>query len=581
MQATEPKLKSLTVKNFKRFSSLTLPLDSDCLVIMGPNGSGKTQLLYALLLFLRAHNTYLPDSSCQYKKLKLEDGTVRYLELMGEAHRLLHPSFASDQTTFGHFIHALSKGNTAELIGTFDDFSEITSILKANGIFYLCPTPKLPDQIIKAKIQFAYMGTDFHFIAAADEKMPTDPMTSNFAHIRNCYVRLSNEARTEMLLLLQEFFPSIADVRGKIVREDTPSLKIIERVGDNEIELDPEAMGSAFQKVFAALTLFFSLLRERFLSDDTLSDKPEPVSERFFLIEEPESLLYPSLVFQFFLRLRQLCQVNGVKLISVSNSSAVWHQATTRITLSNVSTQIIQSPSQQELEEVFGFPFPLDAGKPILIVEGKHDDKFIPNMIRWSQSITLLRQGTLKTNQSSLTDFFQKRDSRFLFLRDRDFAPRGADLDTNNTIFWALPCIESFFILEHFLRESEASEQRKQNVIKQTKDFLRTTGPLHFFAGYRDYLNKNKNMIADASFYFNAVAELDKPDPDFEIVVFAIHGHTFVNTVMQTDTPELIRRKRLSDFHPRVEGLIKPTLTSLEERFNRILSENPTFILID
>jgi hypothetical protein len=52
-------LQSLQIKNFKRFPDLTINLgvlDSP-LLICGENGSGKTQVLWALLLFFRACNS--------------------------------------------------------------------------------------------------------------------------------------------------------------------------------------------------------------------------------------------------------------------------------------------------------------------------------------------------------------------------------------------------------------------------------------------------------------------------------------------------------------------------------------------
>ncbi len=45
----------LVIENFKRFAYLKIDFakSKDHLVIYGPNGSGKTQLLWALMLFFR------------------------------------------------------------------------------------------------------------------------------------------------------------------------------------------------------------------------------------------------------------------------------------------------------------------------------------------------------------------------------------------------------------------------------------------------------------------------------------------------------------------------------------------------
>ena len=54
---------SLRIENFKRFKSIEVPLEEFPLVIFGPNGSGKTQLLWSLTLFFRAFNLGYKNST--------------------------------------------------------------------------------------------------------------------------------------------------------------------------------------------------------------------------------------------------------------------------------------------------------------------------------------------------------------------------------------------------------------------------------------------------------------------------------------------------------------------------------------
>lgn len=61
------------------------------------------------------------------------------------------------------------------------------------------------------------------------------------------------------------------------------------------------------------------LLRPRKLENDT----EESFQERFFLMEEPEARLHPSLVVPLFSLLRGLCEENDVKFVVISNPSDV------------------------------------------------------------------------------------------------------------------------------------------------------------------------------------------------------------------------------------------------------------------
>jgi predicted ATP-dependent endonuclease of OLD family len=68
--------------------------------------------------------------------------------------------------------------------------------------------------------------------------------------------------------------------------------------------------GAAFRKVFVALVLLF-----------TLAEKPE--AQRVFLIEEPESMLYPVLQRVFIQTLLDLCKIHRIQLLATSNSDSI------------------------------------------------------------------------------------------------------------------------------------------------------------------------------------------------------------------------------------------------------------------
>jgi len=92
------------------------------------------------------------------------------------------------------------------------------------------------------------MGIDFHFSSAPEDS--TDPMTSNFGHIRFCFVRLSSEVQTEITMHMKTFFPSLSGIHGVRHEEKPPELSFTERLHDREKKMNPAAMGSAFQKIF-------------------------------------------------------------------------------------------------------------------------------------------------------------------------------------------------------------------------------------------------------------------------------------------------------------------------------------------
>jgi recombinational DNA repair ATPase RecF len=58
---TQPALAALHICNYKRFPYLELELHP-VTVIAGANGSGKTQILWAILIFLRSYNTRFNES---------------------------------------------------------------------------------------------------------------------------------------------------------------------------------------------------------------------------------------------------------------------------------------------------------------------------------------------------------------------------------------------------------------------------------------------------------------------------------------------------------------------------------------
>ena len=99
-------LHKLHIQNFKRFSNIELTFVPNHVVIMGANGSGKTQILWAILFLLRGYNSQL---CVQYKTDQKMSDKWEYMEL--HLYEVLgYPVFNGDRDPdFSHFITAEPK----------------------------------------------------------------------------------------------------------------------------------------------------------------------------------------------------------------------------------------------------------------------------------------------------------------------------------------------------------------------------------------------------------------------------------------------------------------------------------------
>ncbi|KJE97917.1 hypothetical protein CAOG_010167 [Capsaspora owczarzaki ATCC 30864] len=74
---SEFRLHQLQLQNFKRFEDITFTLTPSPKIIVGANGSGKTQVLWAIIIFLRGHNARVPSSqhfhSDPFEFIELQD----------------------------------------------------------------------------------------------------------------------------------------------------------------------------------------------------------------------------------------------------------------------------------------------------------------------------------------------------------------------------------------------------------------------------------------------------------------------------------------------------------------------------
>ena len=229
------------------------------------------------------------------------------MDLRLEAETLFHSSYANS-TSFAHFLHD-PRAKIASFSAKRMDGINLTATLRDNGIFNLIPEDT---QNVNGKIQYAFMGSEFHFSNTPEGKV--NPMTSNFPHIRVCYHLLCNDERKDTLLeSVRKCFPNIIDIEVVKPENKVEAVSAL-MVTENDVKLEIRAMGAAFQKVFTAFVLLQLLLLPRNTAEDVIG--------KYFLLEEPEALLHPTIVAAFYNEVRRLC-ADEVNLIVVSNSAYV------------------------------------------------------------------------------------------------------------------------------------------------------------------------------------------------------------------------------------------------------------------
>ena len=410
--------------------------------------------------------------------------------------------------SFDSFLNNPSE-KFAKIDGTICN-SFVQCKLEINGNVY--PQPTCPES--NERIRFAIVGPHFEFgtTEMIGTKESSEILTSANQNIRSRYVFLKKEFQEEIKNSLSQLF-GIDD----IVYESEASFG----GGVNTLEFkegsrswNPMFLGGAVQKVFATLTLLFTLAsaKER---------------KRIFLIEEPEATLYPSIIKTFFTILVELCTSHGIQLITTSNS----HEVIDSIDYNHILAMI--DPPQ----------FVND--KDMLFAVGKDDGYFISKMATLlGISIThvhMVNKQTCSLQQKrQLSDAVKKVTGHSVyFLKDPDFtAPDKVHIreaeDQKATgakvVFWDLPSVESYLILHEVIATK-----------RSTADFLANIDALavHYFGGIKaQKINNNTPTVLHV--WTTAVEEEKKENPDWTKIVRVIHGHTWFELVLKKSTSTYI-----------------------------------------
>jgi len=425
------------------------------------------------------------------------------------------------------FVHNSQKNVNPQLIGTIEGCEPFVVNIKANGSLEFI---NLPEKSIGTKVRFAYVTAGFAFSSPQDEVYGFKHIfTSSQQNLRYLYHKLPENSKNHIYSQLHILF-GITEISGK-----NNQIFITER--NNHTKLEISFQGSAVQKVFATLILFHTLVR--------LESKAE---QRIFLVEEPESLLYPSLLSEWFRNLYFEARKNNIQMIVTSNSSHVIDCFQNKIVLSSESPSIIAWDYDIEVMRITAS---ISSNKPIIFVDGDNDITFLRTLFpEWSDQYQIIsRRGRKDVCKFFIDEYAKPQKLKVLSLRDKEFVLPDlindqAKLDAEEfgtpVVYWKLPCIESYLILHLFLTQDQEEMKAKfkkyhQCLRHSTQYFLGVTQGVSSLLKKTNQTDYNSRDIGH--YWLEAIKQIDEPTPVWRKVVEVIHGHTWLNEFVYSNEP--------------------------------------------
>jgi len=330
-------------------------------------------------------------------------------------------------------------------------------------------------------------------------------------------------------------------------------------------------MGSAFQKIFASLTLLYNLVLEN-------------GSIKYYLIEEPEALLYPTLVEKFYTIIQNICKENNIKLIVTSNNNYIIYTSKNLLPLTN-----------DEYENINNIPKYLgifNTFRNILLVEGSDEESKNGFITKLAEIYPILNNFEIIAEKKFpsyeiIKNFINTYNRKIIYLKDAEFLPynrvddhnKNCKMDKNNIyqIYTELPCSESYLILNDLLYGD-----KNVNINKLNKYFNNIDNYIKYNSGFIDAINKSgKVTTSDEYLLWSKITnELTKENIDYKLIVSAIHGHTWVNVYKDNDfdnnksnkksvsSKEWFRNTDFKKFHPEVLNILNTTIKYIENILN-------------
>lgn len=165
-----------------------------------------------------------------------------------------------------------------------------------------------------------------------------------------------------------------------------------------------------------------------------------------------------------------------------------------------------------------------------------------------------------------------------IHLKDKEFLPHHISDERNkkmskniNKIYeicFELPSIESFFILDYFLKENKSEVIERINKYfkckKTKKDYL--SGLLHEVKENKSYIPYGNSM------WDEALNELNEEYPNYEKIISVIRGHSWFRMFKCLDknmksTKKMINKTNFKKFHREIKNSLNITMNYIEELF--------------
>eukprot|EP00300_Choanocystis_sp_HF-7_P007073 c1506_g1_i1.p1 GENE.c1506_g1_i1~~c1506_g1_i1.p1 ORF type:complete len:550 (+),score=103.58 c1506_g1_i1:37-1686(+) len=523
-------LSHITTTNFKSLDcELRIPLDQQDLVIFGPNGSGKTQIIWALLIFFRFFNT------------RVEHAKKAWLVLSHILADELDPNLA-DLSNFESFVKQTTPECSIAHITGFGQLAQ-TSLqldceLQVNGVIQLkCDQGPLFD----SKIGYAFIHPRFQFQHPKKETTHLVPLNNFSPNIRNRFGRLSEGAKERISNILASIFPGhkqmTLDAHGNLtVVSDSQSIEVM-------------FTGWAFQKLVCTFVLLFTLIELV-----SLPNAQKISQTKYLLLEEPEAMLYPTITVEFFRLLRQECNAAKIRLILTSHDPMIVNMASARLPLCAGA----EDTTGSVLVELIG-----SCQAPLLLLEGNNDVGLLKCLIQDFESdvqrcVNVKKETAFNLDRNKYENWLSlwkefNEHANIVVLRDPDLIQNIPATPTKTAegtmcVYWQLPSIESFVIFELFENHVAVWHAVATAIGQQTKFFSNVDGQ------ELDVFSTAKNLVLSTS----------ASGPSFEDAIAicrGIRGHKFWGKL---STPaQVFARWDVQNAHPQVRAMIRDTLSQL------------------
>ncbi|KJE88441.1 hypothetical protein CAOG_009271 [Capsaspora owczarzaki ATCC 30864] len=478
----EFRLHQLRLQNFKKFEDITFTLTPSPKIIVGANGSGKTQILWAILIFLRGHNARVPSSKHFSKDVfRFEDELE---DLFGD--RFFRNKYQSPDT----LVRVGAPNKKFTLTGTFHDTTyhhTNENVMLEYSLDKGLLQDKPDNHQSLAPIRFAFMPSMYQWGALSEERTRAKMfLTAGVQHLRPRLFQAKDFVNDGLRHLgLQATVSAVRDgVDGPVTATVT----------ENGVTLDIGACAGSLQKIIAILTLLYHLTEAATIKaaqDDArgknIQHDSNTFAQRIFLIDELEALLYENVTAKLYEFLVSTCAQHNIQLIVATNSRAIIEPR-----LNTKREVLFLTPDGKAVELTGELPtdeqnqqslFPVlnalsqvkNNNMPLLVLEGVNDQKFYGKYTELGEKFQFMTTaGAVK--KEGVSHILRQANLKHVFLSDSDMYAASSDLADaqkrmtkhvgSSVVYTQLPCVESYLILSEMLERAEEAYELRHKAIK-------------------------------------------------------------------------------------------------------------------